>query len=304
MTVVPQPPMRVLERGWVSSNNILLFDDGGATLIDTGYVTHNDQTLQLVRHALGGRPLKRIINTHLHSDHCGGNALLQRELQAQILIPPGLAAAVRRWDEAELGYAACAQACDRFTYDSLIEPGATLTIGGHSWRAFASPGHDPHSIVLWNAAERVLISADALWERGFGAIFAEIEGSSGFAEQRAILQLIEQLRPRLVVPGHGAPFTDVRSALCRAFERLDALQASPERNARSVIKTLIKFHLLIVREVSLEELIERFSCARYAQLINERYFRLPFADFIRRFVAELASGDALDVRDNVVFNRD
>jgi len=45
--------MRVLERGWVSSNNILLFDsDDSATLIDTGYVAHNEQTLQLVRHAL------------------------------------------------------------------------------------------------------------------------------------------------------------------------------------------------------------------------------------------------------------
>ncbi len=48
--------MRVLERGWVSSNNILLFDDDNtATLVDTGYVTHNDQTSELVRHALDGR---------------------------------------------------------------------------------------------------------------------------------------------------------------------------------------------------------------------------------------------------------
>ena len=71
--------MRVLERGWVSSNNVLLFDDDqSATLVDTGYVTHGEQTLALVRHALEGRRLTRIINTHLHSDHCGGNALLSR----------------------------------------------------------------------------------------------------------------------------------------------------------------------------------------------------------------------------------
>ena len=297
--------MRVLERGWLSSNNILLFDDDyTATLIDTGYVAHNDQTLQLVRHTLDGRRLTRIINTHLHSDHCGGNALLKRELGAAVSIPPGHATAVERWDEVTLGYRACGQACDRFTYDSVVRPGDRLKMGGGEWQAFASPGHDPHSIVLWNAQDRTLISADALWEHGFGAIFTEVEGGSGFAEQRAILELIGDLKPRLVVPGHGAPFTEVDQSLTRAFARLDALEASPERNARSVIKTLLKFHLLIVRRSGLDDVIAHFKDAHYAQIINQRYFGLPFSEFICRTVDELAAGGALELRDGVVFNRD
>ena len=206
--------MRVLERGWVSSNNVLLFDDDdSATLVDTGYVTHSEQTLALVRHALEGRRLARIINTHLHSDHCGGNALLSRELDAAITIPPGHAEAVDRWDDAMLGYSACGQTCDRFSFDSVLRPGERTMIGGAEWQALASPGHDPHSIILWNAEDRTLISADALWEHGFGAIFPEVEGESGFAEQRAILELISQIKPRLVIPGHGAPFTEVDQSL-------------------------------------------------------------------------------------------
>ncbi len=59
----------------------------------------------------------------------------------------------------------------------------------------AAPGHDPHSVVLWDAADRVLISADVLWQHGFGAIFPEIEGESGFAEQGAMLDLIAGLDP-------------------------------------------------------------------------------------------------------------
>ncbi|HYM48667.1 MAG TPA: MBL fold metallo-hydrolase, partial [Burkholderiaceae bacterium] len=291
----PSQAMRVLERGWVSSNNILLADDDhSATLIDTGYVAHGEQTLQLVRHALAGRKLTRIINTHLHSDHCGGNARLKRELGADVVIPPGLAAAVERWDQATLGYSACGQACDRFMYDALLQPGEKFQTGGSEWQAFASPGHDPHSIVLWNAQERTLISADALWEHGFGAIFSEVEGESGFAEQRAILQLIANLEPRLVIPGHGAPFTEVDQALARAFGRLAVLEASPERNARNVIRTLLKFHLLIVRQVSLPELIEHFRGAHYAEIVNQRYFRLPFSEFIQRTVDELAAGGALE----------
>src|SRR5688572_3217967 len=144
--------MRVLERGWVSSNNVLLFDDNhSATLVDTGYVTHSEQTLALVRHALEGRRLARIINTHLHSDHCGGNALLSRELNATIAIPPGHAEAVACWDDATLGYSACGQTCDRFSFDSVLQPGERTMIGGAEWQALASPGHDPHSIILWNA---------------------------------------------------------------------------------------------------------------------------------------------------------
>ena len=88
--------MRVLERGWVSSNNVLLFDDDhSATLVDTGYVTHSEQTLAAgASRAARAGDLTRIINTHLHSDHCGGNALLSRELNATIMIPPGHAEAV------------------------------------------------------------------------------------------------------------------------------------------------------------------------------------------------------------------
>jgi hypothetical protein len=43
ISTAPMPPtMRVFERGWLSSNNVLLFDDRhSATLVDSGYVAHN-----------------------------------------------------------------------------------------------------------------------------------------------------------------------------------------------------------------------------------------------------------------------
>jgi glyoxylase-like metal-dependent hydrolase (beta-lactamase superfamily II) len=69
--------VQVIERGWLSSNNILLFDGNEATLIDSGYAGHAAQTVELVKSALAGRhppaKLVRLINTHSHSDHIGGN---------------------------------------------------------------------------------------------------------------------------------------------------------------------------------------------------------------------------------------
>jgi glyoxylase-like metal-dependent hydrolase (beta-lactamase superfamily II) len=294
--------LRVLERGWLSSNNVLLLDDDGrATLVDTGYVTQKEQTLALVRHALAGRPLARIVNTHLHSDHCGGNAELGRAFGATIHIPPGHADAVSRWDEEELTFRATGQQCDRFVHDGVIEPGTALRMGGMDWRVYAAPGHDPHSVVLWAAEPAILISADALWSNGFGVIFPELEGESGFAEQRAVLELIASLAPRLVIPGHGAPFSDVDAALKRAHARLNALSASLERNARHAAKVLLKFYLLEVRQVAMNDLVAHVARARYYPLINDRYFRMPFDAFVRQQVSDLvASGAAATDGDTVL----
>ena len=52
--------IEVLERGWLSSNNVLIGDDAEATLVDSGYATHAVQTESLVRHALRGRRLTRL----------------------------------------------------------------------------------------------------------------------------------------------------------------------------------------------------------------------------------------------------
>lgn len=306
MHAVPLPStLRVFERGWLSSNNILLYDDAAsATLIDTGYVSHGAQTVALVASALGGRRVARIVNTHLHSDHCGGNALLARTFGARIAIPPGHADAVARWDEDVLSFRATGQQCERFRHDEVIRPGDRLRMGERDWEIHAAPGHDPNSIVLWDAFDRVLISADALWQHGFGAIFPEIEGDSGFAEQAAMLDLIEDLSPRLVIPGHGAPFGDVTAALARARRRLDALASDPVRNARQVAKVLIKFYLLDVRSLPYEALVRHLAGARYFSVINERYFRLPLEELIAASVRELVAVGAAEWRDDLVVNRD
>ena len=307
MSIAPALPdtIRVFERGWLSSNNILLFDDRDrATIVDTGYVSHREQTVALVRASLGGRRLARIVNTHLHSDHCGGNAALQRAFGATIAIPPGHAGAVAQWDEEALTYRATGQQCERFAFDSLIEPGAQLMMGDIAWQVIAAPGHDPHSIMLWAPAPQVLISADALWSQGFGVIFPELEGESGFEEQRVMLDRIESLAPRVVIPGHGAPFTDVASALNVARARLDALSSSRERNARHAARVLVKFHLLDVRRTPMAALIEHLGAARYVRLINERYVGLPFDAFVHRQVHELVAAGAAALEDDVVVNVD
>jgi glyoxylase-like metal-dependent hydrolase (beta-lactamase superfamily II) len=236
--------MRVFERGWLSSNNVLFLGDE-PTLVDSGYVSHAAQTVALVAHALPeGQPLARLVNTHLHSDHCGGNAALQAHYGCRTWVPAAEADPVRHWDERRLSFEATGQQCTRFTFDETLSPGDAITLGDHEWLVLGAPGHDPHALMLYNAAHGILISGDALWERGFGVIFPELDGASGFAEQAAVLDLIEQLDVSIVIPGHGKPFADIDGALAASRARLAYLQADPARNARNALKVLIVFRLM------------------------------------------------------------
>ncbi len=299
------PTMQVIERGWLSSNNIVFDDGDSCSVVDSGYVAHAALTVQLVERAARGRPLARIVNTHLHSDHVGGNAALAERFGATITIPPGQAQAVRDWDETRLNYAPTGQRCARFHYDHLIDPGRPLQLGALQWQVLSGGGHDPEMVLLYNDDERILISADALWENGFGVIFPELEGISGFAEQQQALETIARISPRTVVPGHGAAFTAVDAALEVAFRRLDSLRTDPERNARHAAKVLIKFWLLEVRSATLDELRRHFAAAQYLRLIHQRYFgRREFEPLIDSFTQELVRAGAAEIVGGRLLNRD
>jgi len=267
------PSIRVLERGWLSSNNVLLVGPDDCALIDSGYLTHAPQTLALVEHGLQGRRLDRLLNTHLHSDHCGGNAVLQARYGCHTSIPHAEADKVRHWDTDALSFKATGQQCERFTFDATVAPGQTLTLAGMDWQALGAPGHDPHSLIFFCERERVLVSADALWQNGFGIIFPELHGESGFAEARATLDLIDSLDARLVIPGHGAPFTDVAESLKRARSRLDFLSADPLRNAQNAVKVLLKFLLLERRRIPLAEVPALLAGLPLFEAANSRFLR-------------------------------
>jgi glyoxylase-like metal-dependent hydrolase (beta-lactamase superfamily II) len=241
--------LTVFERGWLSSNNVLIHEarEGeGAVLVDTSHCLHGDQTIALLRSALRpGERLAAVVNTHLHSDHCGGNAAVQRAFgQVPVFIPDGPWQAVHVWDEDALSYRATGQRCERFTASGTVTPDERLRCGGRDWQVLAAPGHDPDSVILFDARHGVLLSADALWENGVGVIFPELEGESAFDDAAAVLDLIETLPAAWVVPGHGAPFRDVAGALQRARQRVDGWRRDPMRHARHAAKVLLKYHLL------------------------------------------------------------
>lgn len=297
----PLAGLTVLQRGWLSSNNVLIHPtpgEPGAVLVDASHVNHAAQTCELVQHALRGEPLARLVNTHLHSDHCGGNAALKAAFGMPISVAPGMLPVVQAWDQQRLTHDRTGQRCVRFLADDELSVAEPLRAGGRLWEVILAPGHDPDSVMLFDRAHGVLISADALWENGFGVVFPEVEGEPGFADVGAVLDLIASLPVRVVIPGHGAPFTDVAGALERARSRLAGFQADPPRHARHALRVLVKYHMMEEQQQPLEALRDWAAATPMLQALWERY-GLPAGatvrDWAARLIDEMVTGGVLQL---------
>ena len=170
------PQLHVFVRDWLSSNNVLLKSRDGHVLIDSGYVRHAPLTMALLATpaGIGNEPLARLVNTHCHSDHIGGNATIKAHYRCPIALPEAEAPLIDRWDEMAMLLGYCDQRTDRFGYDEVIRPGETHVWGGLEWRALAAPGHDMAALVFHNPEHGILISGDALWENGYGLVMPKM----------------------------------------------------------------------------------------------------------------------------------
>ncbi|HEX7581409.1 MAG TPA: MBL fold metallo-hydrolase [Thermoanaerobaculia bacterium] len=283
------PQLKVIVRDWLSANNILLKSKEGHVLVDSGYVQNVPRTLELLaaEGALGSEPLALVANTHCHSDHMGGNAALTRLYGCPVAVPEGEAPLIEAWDQVALFLEFADQAAERFHPDRSLRPGSTEVWGGLEWQVIAAPGHDMRALVFYNPEHRILISGDALWGNGFGFVMPPEYEPEGLSTSRTTLEMLAGLDVRVVIPGHGEPFTDVTAALDRAMRRLEAFEADPMRLARHAPRVILVYALLHRRRLALADLpayVERVGLHRE---FNRRYFRLTPEAYAEWLVTEL-----------------
>ena len=289
------PQVHVFVRDWLSSNQVLLKGRDGNVLIDSGYARHVPLTLALLatRQGLGDSPLARLVNTHCHSDHMGGNAAIKARYGCPIALPVGEAALIDAWDEQTLLLAYTDQYAPRFAYDETIGPGETRVWGELEWQALAAPGHDMGAMVFYNPEHGILVSGDALWANGYGLVMPSEIDPRALPAARATLEMLSRLDIRIVIPGHGEPFVEVGAAFERAFARTAAFEADSLRVARHALKALLTFALLDQRRLPLAEMPAYLERVGIYRDFNARFFKRPAADLAEQLIGELERAGAV-----------
>lgn len=279
--------MRFIKRDWLSANHVMFRDGDSATLIDSGYGKFNDITIEKVDAVLSGwgdASLAKIINTHIHSDHIGGNAELQRlHAGCSITVPVDEQPALVSWDAPEQMLSYADQEAERFAWDDVIEPGQAVPLGGESWQAIATPGHDMGSLVFYSPKLRILISADALWENSSGFVPPQAIDPKPLAAQRATFARLRELDVALVIPGHGPMFTDYSGALKRASEKLELFATDDMRVAKNVVKGMFIFSMMWRGGMPVADLPGYVARIGVHRDYNAQFFRMSdeaFADWL------------------------
>jgi glyoxylase-like metal-dependent hydrolase (beta-lactamase superfamily II) len=179
----------------------------GVIVVDALASPRDGRALAEAIHSVTRKPIKWLILTHHHPDHHFG-AIVLRRLGARIIAHPdrsslaadgGQGALLADWVrvvglDAMRGFE-FADTPDRpVTATDTLELGERIVIISHPGAA-----HSAGDLTIWLPRERIMFAGDLLVEDGVTMV---VDGSSG--ELLRALDGIDGLRPRIIVPGHGA----------------------------------------------------------------------------------------------------
>lgn len=170
----------------------------GDTVIDSGTgfnFTRLYSVIKMLKMSMGD--VKRIINTHCHFDHVGGNGYF---LKADISAHEDDAEVIEKGDR-EKSWA------DFFEGNLPPRPvkvklkeGDKIETGGMELEVIHTPGHTPGSICLYDRKSKILFSGDTLFSDGIGR--SDTPGGN----EEDLFKSIEKvmgLEINTLLPGHG-----------------------------------------------------------------------------------------------------
>ena len=169
---------------WEVTNNIWIVGDDREVLVFDAAHDHRP-----IVDAVNGRRVAGIVLTHGHNDHINAAVALRDAVDAPILLHE---ADRMLWDVVYPDH----------TPDGLVEPGSTMTAGGHELGVLHTPGHSPGCCCFHDVANGAVMSGDTLFCGGPGAT------GRSYSDEPTILTSIRDVLLKLpdhtvVHTGHG-----------------------------------------------------------------------------------------------------
>ncbi|TDI61650.1 MAG: MBL fold metallo-hydrolase [Alphaproteobacteria bacterium] len=242
--------------------NLYLLDEGdGWTIVDTGICDEGVQKIweDIFAGELDGKPVKRVIVTHMHPDHIGNAGWLCRrwgvELytsRTEFYYARGLMAdrsegfqddALRFYVRGGIDQKILDEIRQRgfgnyhtmtgtlpLGYRRLID-GETMTIGDRVWQIITGSGHSPEHVCLYNADLDILLSGDQVLPR----ITSNVSVHPMEPEENPMKYWLESHEKfksipatAFVLPSHNRPFYGLHDRLDYLIyhheDRMDALE--------------------------------------------------------------------------------
>lgn len=233
----------------------MLDDDVGVAIIDTGIGNEVTRTFwdRIFERHLNGRPVNRVMITHLHPDHAGNAGWLTERFKVPLTCSQGDYLMAHAWRDQSSGYqvdalvdlfrhhgldenslteidatrgTAYRRAVPRFPdrYQRLID-GDTVKIGGTEWQVIMGYGHAPEHASLYSPERKVLISGDMILPR----ISTNVSVSAVSPEGNPLKRFIDSVKvlgrlpdDTFVLPSHGLPFYGLQLRARQLVEHHDA----------------------------------------------------------------------------------
>lgn len=260
-------PLKGLER-----INLWLLEDGeGWALVDTGLATEEARQIwrDVFAKVLGGKPITRVICTHMHPDHLGLAGWICRKFDARLwmsrleyLTARVLIADTGREapDEAVRFYRGAGwneDAIDRYQVmfggfgksvsrmpDAFkrISDNDVLTIGSRRWRVIVGCGHSPEHVCLYSEEDKLFISGDQVLPRISSnvSVFPTEPDADPLSDWIWSLQKLRAAVPEdvLTLPAHNEPFYGLHARLDYLLsgheKKLDRLESRLREGPRRV----------------------------------------------------------------------
>jgi glyoxylase-like metal-dependent hydrolase (beta-lactamase superfamily II) len=232
--------------------NLWLLEDGdGWTIVDTGVAMEQSRELwrTIFESTLGGKPVTRVICTHMHPDHMGLAGWICRKFGATLwmsrleyITGRMLVADTGReapeegvvfyraagWDEDALDsyrvrFGGFGKAVSRMP-DAFrrIADGEVIEIGGRPWRVIGGNGHSPEHVCLWQEELKLFISGDQVLPRissNVSVFPTEPEGDPLTDWINSCHKLRDTVAADvLTLPSHNEPFLGVHDRLNNLVE--------------------------------------------------------------------------------------